>query len=115
MALAAGWRMGRAIPAWWIDRMNEAVRGGHSGGGGGCGNLGIAFMQGAWGVVILGFGALILASFGWREPQLLGVSDTDSTDFDMMFTRAFWWLLLAAIAGYVASRLTDKGPVGPLE
>ena len=107
LAFGAGWSFGRAIPSWRIDRMNEDVpspslgRYGHMHGSrGGGGNPIYLFMNGAWGTLLVGIAALILAYFGWSDALLLA--------------RPVWVLALAVIAGYVVSRLKDKGPMGPL-
>lgn len=126
LAAAAGWCLGRANPDWRIDRKNEDMprhrfwlRGwgyGHGYGASGCGYILGGFLQGAWGVGIFGLGAIVLAVMGWQEPLLTDTATQDSANgMELLFTRSFWILLAAAIVGYAAARLTDKGPVGPLE
>ena len=108
LAIGAGWAMGRTIPTWQIDRQNEdSSRYSHSGRRG-WGQLVISFMQGAYWASALGIAALTMAAYGWGD-AMFGESEYD-------FSIDPWLILgFAAIAGYVPSRLTDKGPVGPLD
>jgi hypothetical protein len=126
LAAAAGWCLGRANPDWRIDRQNEDMPRhrfgyfgwgyGHGYGAAGCGYILGGFLQGAWGVGIFALGALVVAFMGWGEPLLTDTAAMHHSDgLELLFTRSFWMLLAAAIVGYAVSRLTDKGPVGPLE
>jgi len=122
LAAAAGWCLGRANPDWRIDRGNEDMPGHRYGRfgwgygyGHGCGYALGGFLQGAWGVGTFGIGALVLAAMGWQDPVFTDARMMYHSDgLALLFTRAFWAVLAAAIVGYAAARLTDKGPFGPL-
>jgi hypothetical protein len=122
LAFGGGWGFGRAIPGWQIDRANEDTSrlrgryyGGGSAGGGGCGYLLMLFFQGAWGAGAMLIGALVLIPFGWPGLEALDRLNRNEREIVMLFQSPFWLLAIAGLAGYVVSRLTDKGPVGPLE
>jgi len=121
LAFGGGWGFGRSIPSWRIDRRNEDVSnlrgsgGGSSGGGGGCGYLLMLFCQGAWAATSMLIGALAVAMFAWPAFGTTDRLSRDQSEFLLLFESPFWLLIIAGLAGYVISRLTDKGPVGPLE
>jgi len=57
----------------------------------------------------------VLAILAWPDLATTDRLSRDESEFLMLFERPFWLLIIAGLAGYVVSRLTDKGPVGPLE
>ena len=120
-AVGAGWALGRSNPSWEIDRTNENMPRYHYGygmgygygTGYGCAYLG-GFFSGSWGAVVLGVVAIILAVLGWRDPVMDEMS-RHTGGAELLFTPGFWIIVGCALAGYIAGRVTDKGPVGPLE
>lgn len=118
LAVAAGWLLGRATPSWHIDRMNENMPrsyGGYGGDENGCIYIS-GFFQGAWGAVIIGIAAIVLGIFGWQDPVFTDFEMIEDTyGFELLLSRTFWVLAGSGLAGYITSRITDKGPAGPLE
>jgi hypothetical protein len=125
----AGYAFGWTIPDWTIDEYLEGSRigtqyyGGRSaygaGGGGGC----------LLPFIILRFGRasgwlsnvasiVLIALAGWCVLTLWSPTDPgdiEYADFAIWFQKPLWATLAAAAAGYVLARVSDKGPVGPLE
>lgn len=124
-AWLAGWLFGRCTPSWTEDSSREGEPGGGMGyyntrgldasclyagcfGGGyqGGGSCLTSFTSGLWLPIALGLLAIFLSWMGWAAPE---------NEEPMIFTAPFWYVVGAALLGYVPSRLTDKGPMGPLE
>jgi len=118
LALAAGWLLGRSAPDWRGD--DEVAGGGNYGmpdyydeplsvPGRGC-------FAGAWGAGLCALGALLLVYFAWPEdPALTQAAHYDDSGIILLLDPRIWAMLFFFTAGYIPSRLTDKGPVGPLE
>lgn len=65
--------------------------------------------------MLLLLGAFICAAVGWANS---GPPDADApraSILSLILTSRYLYMAVAGLAGYVISRLTDKGPVGPLE
>jgi hypothetical protein len=117
LAMAGGWLFGRSAPDWRGD--SEVVGGGNYGspgyydepltvGGRGC-------FAGAGGAVLCWVGALVLAWLGWpATPTETEIFSRGDWEIWLVNARVLY-LLPGAVLGYIPSRLTDKGPVGPLE
>ncbi len=127
LAVLAGWMFGRSTPQWQEDAWNDTARGGtysgygssglHGGYGGGTAGCGIfAAMTGGgsrwvWSVLLIA--AFITAAIAWPHPPGLRAGGRDPQFLFMQM--AFWAPLISFALGYIPARLTDKGPVGPLE
>lgn len=121
-AAAAGWSFGRTTPQWQEDAYNDTGRlsgnygGGYRGvGGGGTPGCGIfsAMSGGRWGWGLLLIASFVMAAYAWPHPPGLRAGGRDPQFIFMQV--AFWGPVLAFAFGYIPSRLSDKGPVGPLE
>lgn len=122
LAFGAGFSFGRATPSWRIDRANEDVSGlrerydrGHRTAGGGCGRLLTLFFQGAWGTGLMVLAALIVSVFAWLPVAPEGGAAPSSGGGGLLRLSPLLLLPLIGLAGYIVSRLTDRGPMGPLE
>jgi hypothetical protein len=123
LALTSGWLLGRAAPDWRGD--DEAVGGGNYGMPGYYDQPmsvpGRGFFAGAWSAGLCALGALLLAYFAWPEHPAIdeairyGGHDGSLLEISVLLDPRIWALLFFFAAGYVPSRLTDTGPVGPLE
>lgn len=117
-----GYFFGQAIPSWESDEYLENPRGNSGGYYGygsrrGCSVLVFGLTQNAmrgasWGLIVCGIGAVycVVSLF-----QPADSSAADYASFFIVFSKPFWAAVLPAVAGYVISRVNDKGPVGPLE
>jgi hypothetical protein len=119
LALAAGWLLGRTPPDWRGD--SEVV-------GGGTYTppdyyasplllRGRGFFSGSWLAAACTVAALALIYFGWPEAAELSekLGDSPGSGAELFLTPGLWIVLGAWLAGWVLSRVSDKGPVGPLE
>jgi hypothetical protein len=117
LALLSGWLLGRAPPDWRGD--DEPVGGGSYGMPGYYDApmtvRGMGCFAGSWGAGLASLAACLLFYFTW--PDEFGSDDrSDISDSDSLLFSVNCWALIGAWAiGWIASRLTDKGPVGPLE
>jgi len=122
LAALAGWLFGRTTPHWAEDRWREDTP--HMGmdayfdapidrtaSYGGCfGDIAAGparfftnLRSGMWLPLILGAAGFILAELGWEHNKM-----------KVALHPGLVYFFLTGIACYIVSRLTDRGPVGPL-
>ena len=117
LALLSGWLLGRAAPDWRGD--DEVVGGGNFGlpgyydvpltvRGWGC-------FAGSWGAGLAALVAYLLLYAAWPEDFESSETSAQTGAAGLLFSMHLWMLIGAWAIGWIASRLTDKGPVGPLE
>jgi hypothetical protein len=117
LAALSGWLLGRTPPDWRGDDETARTSGGVMSSyyyrpfvvyGRGC-------SAGSWGPGLAAAGALILLNLGWPETmEDMGMGHDGST-IALLLAGPFWLALAVWLIGWTISRLTDKGPVGPLE
>lgn len=113
----SGWLLGRSPPDWRGD--GEVVGGGNYGlpgyydetlttGGQGC-------FAGSLGALLAAIASFLLLYFSSPELGQVYDSQGESAVLDELMQGWLWAAMLAWGGGWVLGRLTDRGPVGPLE
>lgn len=115
LAGLSGWLLGRTPPDWRGD--SEPVGGGRYGMPGYYDSPmsipGLGFFAGSWGAGLAAAAAIVLIIFGWPEEEAIIFPSRHA--LGLLFSTRFWLLAGSWLVGWTISRVTDKGPVGPLE
>lgn len=127
-AFGVGYFLGYSVPGWREDeQLDNAVEGqryaGYGGSlgsrGAGCfsslisAGLGTPDSTGAKAYsIVLFIMVLVFAAFGFGAPEGMG---EEYGEIMLLFYTPFWMILGCNGVGYIYARITDRGPVGPIE